>query len=168
MKKILILSLLIGSVIACKTQKPIVTPPSYHSDSTHVSEKERWEEEEKTDSALFDIPEQKASSSGEDSSFLENDFAYSNAWSLPGEEGIYHDLNLKPQTVKIEYKYIERIKHVDRLVDRFVVDSIPYPVEVIVWKEKDLNGWQKCRMNVGLGSMIFLICFVAWKIKGLL
>lgn len=168
MKKIIILSLLIGSVIACKTQKPFIAPPSYHSDSTHVSEKERWEEEEKTDSASFDIPEQKASSSGEDSSFLENEYAYSNAWSLPGGEGIYHDLNLKPQTVNIEYKYVERIKYVDRFVDRFVVDSIPYPVEVIVWKEKSFNKWQRVLMDVGLGSIIFMLCFVAWKIKGLL
>jgi len=62
-----------------------------------------------------------------------------------------------------QYIYKERLVH-DTIV-RESVDSISYRVEVPVYVEKSLKGWQKFLMWAGAVSLLALIFFVIWKIK---
>lgn len=58
-------------------------------------------------------------------------------------------------------KYIEKLR-TDTIYEH-KVDSVgvPYPVEVKV--EKQLNWWQKTRMNVGTIALILLLCWGVWQ-----
>lgn len=69
---------------------------------------------------------------------------------------IYHTLRNKAFTPKIEVKYKDR---------ETIRDSIVYQTkEVPYFVEKELNWWQKIRMNAGGLALIVLILGVAYKV----
>jgi len=81
-------------------------------------------------------------------SFLSNPYSFS--WAETKEGKLHHSLSSWPDTfIPVKTLYIEKI----------IVDSIPapYPVEVAVYKEKDLSGWQRIRMRLGEFALIGLI-----------
>ena len=89
-------------------------------------------------------------------SHLSNPYAESYARLSGGM--LHHSLNSteKPIEVKVVYK------------DVIKTDSVQIPVEVekLVYKEKELNTWQKTRMRAGeiaIGSVLLLIVF--WIVK---
>ena len=89
-------------------------------------------------------------------SHLSNPYAESYARLSGGM--LHHSLNSteKPIEVKVVYK------------DVIKTDSVQIPVEVekLVYKEKELNTWQKTRMRAGeiaIGSVLLLIVF--WLVK---
>ena len=89
-------------------------------------------------------------------SHLSNPYAESYARLSGGM--LHHSLNSteKPIEVKVVYKNVIK------------TDSVQIPVEVekLVYKEKELNTWQKTRMRAGeiaIGSVLLLIVF--WIVK---
>ena len=89
-------------------------------------------------------------------SHLSNPYAESYARLSGGM--LHHSLNSteKPIEVKVVYK------------DVIKTDSVQIPVEVekLVYKEKELNTWQKTRMRAGeiaIGSVLLFIVF--WIVK---
>ena len=64
---------------------------------------------------------------------------------------IYHD--------SLVYKYVFRndtirISH---------IDSIPYPIEVHKYIERDLNTYQKTFIRLGWAFILALLAFIGWK-----
>ena len=89
-------------------------------------------------------------------SYLSNPYAESYARVSGGM--LHHSLSSseKPINLKVVYKDIIRTDSV----------QIPYEVEKLVYKEKELNTWQKTRMRAGeiaIGSVLLLIVF--WIVK---
>ena len=89
-------------------------------------------------------------------SYLSN--PYSESYARVSGGMLHHSLNSteKPIEVKVVYK------------DVIKTDSVQIPVEVekLVYKEKELNTWQKTRMRAGevaIGSVLLLIVF--WRVK---
>lgn len=83
---------------------------------------------------------------------------YGDSWARVSGGMLRHSLNSteKPIDVKVVYK------------DVIKTDSVQIPVEVekLVYKEKELNTWQKTRMRAGeiaIGSVLLLIVF--WIVK---
>lgn len=81
-------------------------------------------------------------------------------------DSIYVSEKQKDDTIflyqeKWHTKYIEKLR-TDTIYEH-KVDSVgvPYPVEVKV--EKQLNWWQKTRMNVGTIALILLLCWGVWQ-----
>ena len=58
-------------------------------------------------------------------------------------------------------KYIEKQIHDTTYISK--IDSIPQPYPVEVKVEKQLNWWQKFRMNVGVIAMIALLIWAVWQ-----
>ena len=83
---------------------------------------------------------------------------YGDSWAMVSGGMLHHSLNSteKPIEVKVVYK------------DVIKTDSVQIPVEVekLVYKEKELNTWQKTRMRAGevaFGSILILIIFFVIK-----
>ena len=64
---------------------------------------------------------------------------------------IYHD--------SLVYKYVFRNDTI-RISD---IGSIPYPVEVPKYIEKDLNTYQKTFIRLGWAFLLALLAFIGWK-----
>ena len=83
---------------------------------------------------------------------------YGDSWARVSGGMLHHSLNSteKPIEVKVVYKDVIKTDSV----------QIPYEVEKLVYKEKELNTWQKTRMRAGeiaIGSVLLLIVF--WIVK---
>ena len=106
------------------------------------------------DTASIRLPQQHSErDTPRDSSYLENDFAESNAWINP-DGTLHHDLSTKDTDVKVPVTKVE--KETD--------NPEPYPVEVKVPAE--LTPWQNFRMV--LGTIVFfatLLILAAWAVK---
>ena len=83
---------------------------------------------------------------------------YGDSWARVSGGMLHHSLNStdKPIEVKVVYK------------DVIKTDSVQIPVEVekLVYKEKELNTWQKTRMRAGeiaIGSALLFILFLVIK-----
>lgn len=101
----------------------------------------------KTDTVTVQLPQERIEVIRRDSSHLETSLAASDARIRP-DGTIYHTLQNKPYTPKIEVKYKDR---------EIIRDSIVYQTkEVPYFVEKELNGWQKFRMRIG-GYAIFAL-----------
>lgn len=109
----------------------------------------------KTDTVTVQLPSERIEVIRRDSSHLETSLAASDARIQP-DGTIYHTIRNKPFTPKIEVKYKDR---------ETIRDSIVYQTkEVPYFVEKELNWWQKIRMNAGGLSIIALILWAAYKV----
>ena len=64
---------------------------------------------------------------------------------------IYHD--------SLVYKYVFRNDTI--LISQ--IDSIPYPIEVPKYIERDLNTYQKTFIRLGWAFILALLAFLGWK-----
>ena len=64
---------------------------------------------------------------------------------------IYHD--------SLVYKYVFR----NDTIRVSNIDSIPYPVEVPKYIERDLNTYQKTFIRLGWAFLLALLAFIGWK-----
>ena len=109
----------------------------------------------KTDTVTVQLLPERIEVIRRDSSHLETILAASEARIRP-DGTIYHTLRNKAFTPKIEVKYKDR---------ETIRDSIVYQTkEVPYFVEKELNWWQKIRMNAGGLALIVLILGVAYKV----
>lgn len=109
------------------------------------------------DTVYLEIPAQSAErTTADSSSFLENDYAASNARINP-DGTLYHDLYTKPQLQPTE---------IDKEIER--KDSIVYrerEVEVPVIIEKDLTEWQEFRLKWFGALVAVLLALLAWTFR---
>lgn len=145
----LIVMLILLSLVSCTAKKIVQKEVS--------GEKVRIEYREilRTDTVTVQLPPERMEVIRRDSSRLETSLAISDARIQP-DGTIYHTLENKPFSPKIEVRYKDRETVRDSIVYR--AKEIPYPVE------KDLNWWQKLRMKVGGIALIVLILASAYKI----
>jgi len=109
----------------------------------------------KTDTVTVQLPPERIEVIRRDSSHLETILAASDARIRP-DGTIYHTLQNKAFTPKIEVKYKDR---------ETIRDSIVYQTkEVPYFVEKELNWWQKIRMNAGGLALIVLVLGAAYKV----
>lgn len=101
----------------------------------------------KIDTVTVQLPQERIEVIRRDSSHLETILAVSDA-RIQADGTIYHTLQNKPFTPKIEVRYKDRETVRDSIV--YQTKEIPYPVE------KELNQWQKFRLQVG-GYAIFAL-----------
>lgn len=101
----------------------------------------------KIDTVTVQLPQERIEVIRRDSSYLETNLAISDA-RIQADGTIYHTLQNKPYTPKIEVRYKDRETVRDSIV--YKTKEIPYPVE------KELNRWQKFRLQVG-GYAIFAL-----------
>lgn len=94
----------------------------------------------KTDTVTIQIPGERIEVIRRDSSHLETKLAVSDARIQP-DSTLYHSLENKPYTPKVVVQYKDREIVRDSIV--YQNKEIPYPVE------KELNWWQKFRMQIG-------------------
>ena len=83
---------------------------------------------------------------------------YGDSWARLSGGMLHHSLNVNDNPIEVKVVYKDVIK----------TDSvqIPYEVEKLVYKEKELNTWQKTRMRAGeiaIGSVLLLIVFLIVK-----
>lgn len=64
---------------------------------------------------------------------------------------IYHD--------SLVYKYVFR----NDTIHISHIDSIPYPIEVPKYIERDLNTYQKTFIRLGWAFILALLAFIGWK-----
>lgn len=109
----------------------------------------------KTDTVTVQLPPERIEVIRRDSSHLETILAASDARIQP-DGTICHTLRNKAFTPKIEVKYKDR---------ETIRDSIVYQTkEVPYFVEKELNWWQKIRMNAGGLALIVLVLGAAYKV----
>lgn len=102
----------------------------------------------KTDTVTVQLPQERIEVIRRDSSHLETSLAASDARIQP-DGTIYHTIRNKPFTPKIEVQYKDR---------ETIRDSIVYQTkEVPYFVEKELNWWQKIRMNAGTVVIMALL-----------
>lgn len=102
----------------------------------------------KTDTVTVQLPQERIEVIRRDSSHLETSLAASDARIQP-DGTIYHTLRNKPFMSKVEVKYKDR---------EIIRDSIVYQTkEVPYFLEKELNWWQKIRMNAGTVVIMALL-----------
>lgn len=65
---------------------------------------------------------------------------------------IYHD--------SLVYKYVFR----NDTIRVSHIDSIPYPIEVPKYIERDLNTYQKTFIRLGWAFILALLAFIGWKV----
>lgn len=139
---VVIILLFLMTMCSCFSARPLVQKES-------EQEKVRVEYREilKTDTVTIQLPAEQIEVIRRDSSHLETSLAASDARIQP-DGAIYHTLQNKPFTAKIEVKYKDRETVRDSIV--YKTKEVPYPVE------KELNAWQKFRLEVG-GYAVFAI-----------
>ena len=109
----------------------------------------------KTDTVTVQLPQERIEVIRRDSSHLETSLAASDARIQP-DGTLYHTLENKHYTPKIEIKYLDR---------ETIRDSIVYQSkEVPYFVEKELNWWQKIRMKAGGLAIISIILGAAYKV----
>lgn len=109
----------------------------------------------RTDTVAVRLPPERIEVVRRDSSHLETFLAASDARIEP-DGTLYHTLQNKPYTPEIEVRYKDR---------ETVRDSIVYQTkEVPYFVEKELNWWQKLRMNAGTVALLGIIAVSVWKI----
>lgn len=145
----------LGAFISCGTSRKLPTATVQKKDSTYT------EVREKTvflhDTVYFKIPAQKAERTTNDTtSFLENDYAESNARINP-DGTLYHDLQTKPQDKPVP-------------TDKEIVyrDSIVYKdnyVEVPVLVEKELSWWEQTCIKWFPYLLVVLLLATAWTFR---
>lgn len=101
----------------------------------------------RTDTVTVQLPQERIEVIRRDSSHLETILAVSDA-RIQADGTIYHTLQNKPFTPKIEVPHKDTETVRDSIV--YQTKEIPYPVE------KELNRWQKFRLQVG-GYAIFAL-----------
>lgn len=94
----------------------------------------------KTDTVTVQLPAERIEVIRRDSSHLETKLAVSDARIQP-DGTLYHSLENNPYTPKVVVQYKDREIVRDSIV--YQNKEIPYPVE------KELNWWQKFRMQIG-------------------
>ena len=137
---ILMLGLLL--LCSCSTRRAVQRETS--------DEKVRIEYREivRTDTVAVRLPPERIEVVRRDSSHLETFLATSDARIEP-DGTLYHTLQNKPYTPEIEVRYKDR---------ETVRDSIVYQTkEVPYFVEKELNWWQKLRMNAGTVVIMALL-----------
>ena len=75
----------------------------------------------------------------------------------------------KDSIIKIEHwhtKYVEKQVHDTTYVSK--TDTVPQPYTVIEYVEKPRSTFEKILIGVGLLTVLSLIVFIVWKIKGFL
>ena len=102
----------------------------------------------RTDTVTVRLPPERIEVVRRDSSHLETILAASDARIQP-DGTLYHTLQNKPYTPEIEVRYKDRETVRDSIVYR--TEEVPYFVE------KELNGWQKFRMNAGTAVIMALL-----------
>ena len=111
------------------------------------------------DTVYVDIPAQVSEKTTSDStSFLENDYAYSNA-RINQDGTLYHDLSTKPQKKPVEIKKEIRTAYKNIYKDRNIV--LIKTVEV----EKKLTWWQSTCITWFGWLLLFVVGYLGWKIK---
>lgn len=143
------------SLTSCRSSQKLTTATIQKQDSTHTEVREKIVYV--PDTVFFEIPAQTAERTTRDTtSFLENDYAESNARINP-DGSLYHDLKTKPQKKPVPFN-----KPVERK------DSIVYRnnyVEVPVVIEKELTTWQKFRLEWFGVLVMLLLALLAWTLR---
>lgn len=138
----LILLLFLLSLSSCAARRAVQRETS--------DEKVRIEYREivRTDTVAVRLPPERIEVVRRDSSHLETFLATSDARIEP-DGTLFHTLQNKPYTPEIEVRYKDR---------ETVRDSIVYQTkEVPYFVEKELNWWQKLRMNAGTVVIMALL-----------
>lgn len=144
----LILLLFLLSLSSCSTRRAVQRETS--------DEKVRIEYREivRTDTVTVQLPPERIEVVRRDSSHLETFLATSDARIEP-DGTLYHTLQNKPYTPEIEVRYKDR---------ETIRDSIVYQAkEVPYFVEKELNWWQKLRMNAGTVAIGILLSAIIYS-----
>lgn len=151
LSELLSLILLLGllSLSSCATRRAV------HRETSDEKVRIEYREIVKTDTVTVQLPPERIEVIRRDSSHLETILAASDAQIQP-DGTLFHTLRNKPYTPEIEVRYIDR---------ETVRDSIVYrDREVPYFVEKELNGWQRFRMNAGTVALLGVVAVGAWKI----
>ena len=147
---ILLLGLL--SLSSCATRRAV------HRETSDEKVRIEYREIVKTDTVTVHLPPERIEVIRRDSSHLETILAASDARIQP-DGTLFHTLRSKPYTPEIEVRYIDR---------ETVRDSIVYrDREVPYFVEKELNGWQKLRLNIGgfaLFGLLGILGYYTYKV----
>lgn len=118
------------------------------------------------DTASIRLPQQHSErDTPRDSSYLENDFAESNAWINP-DGTLHHDLSTKDTDVKVPVTKVEKETDTEHNTIKEVPVPYPEPYPVEVKVPAELTPWQNFRMV--LGTIVFfatLLILAAWAVK---
>lgn len=101
------------------------------------------------------IPYRDSVSVKDTSSFLSNPYAYS--WAVWDNGILHHSLGIWPNSVlvvRVPY-YMERIKRIEI--------PKPYPVEKIIYVDKELNWWQSVFMWSGKIAWLVFIFWIIYR-----
>ena len=147
---ILLLGLL--SLSSCATRRAV------HRETSDQKVRIEYREIVKTDTVTVQLPPERIEVIRRDSSHLETILAASDARIQP-DGTLFHTLRNKPYTPEIEVQYVDR---------ETVRDSIVYrDREVPYFVEKELNGWQRFRMNAGtvaIGILLAVIIYYGFRL----
>lgn len=150
---IIALTVLLFALIACGTFRKIPTATVQQRDSTHTEVREKTVHVR--DTVYFEIPAQEAERTTNDTtSFLENDYAESNARINP-DGSLFHDLKTKPQDKPVptekEIVYRDSIVYKDKYVE------VPVPVEKkLSWWEQTCIKWFPYSIGALLLSLVVI------------
>lgn len=143
----------LGVFISCGTSRKLPTAMVQQKDSTHT------EVREKTvylhDTVYFEIPAQTAERTTNDTtSFLENDYAESNARINP-DGSLFHDLKTKPQDKPVPTG--KEIVYRDSTVYKNNYVEVPVPVEKkLSWWEQTCIKWFPYSIGALLLSLVVI------------
>lgn len=140
---------------SCRSPRNLNTTTIQKQDSTHTEVREKIVYV--PDTVFFEIPAQTAERTTRDTtSFLENDYAESNARINP-DGSLYHDLKTKPQEKPVPFdKPVERK---DSIVYRNKYVEVPVPVE------KELSWWEQTCIKWFPYSLVALFVVLAWTFR---
>lgn len=151
---VLIIAFLLVCVLlltSCKAHRQLITSDS--RDSVRVETVIRTEYIR--DTVEVEIPVERIMQIAEDSSHLETEYAFSDAF-LRSDGTLYHTLENKagkrPVEVKKEVVYRDSIVYRDRVVTKTEVKEVP----------RELTWWQKTRMK-GFWVLLFIIVIACRK-----
>lgn len=139
--ELIVMLALVGLLSGCSTKKVVQKERS--DEKVRIEYREIWH----TDTVTVPLPGERIEVIRTDSSHLETALSVSKA-SIRPDGTLYHTLENKPFSPRIEVKWKDRIILRDSIVYRD--KEIPYPVE------KELNRWQKFRMNIGGYALLAL------------
>ena len=121
------------------------------TDSTVI----RTEYIERFDTTYLTIVKEVQQAVSDTASTLENEYCISEAEVTPDGK-LHHRLETKPQQKPIPTKTIE--KSSDTIIYKKVPYPVPYPVEV----EKELNWWQRFRLQCFWWVLAALLLALSW------
>lgn len=167
-KTILLMTLIALTFVSCRTQKPVQAPlpPVVLNSADSVTVEKILETVFEAIEVAVDLPRQSETNvTHNDSSHVETDLAFSDAWF---EDGVLHHLienkpgQLKgnafvPHTTERSNREAVKIKEVPV--------PEPYPVEV----ERELTRWERAKMEVGgvaMGVVVAMVIAVGvWGVR---